>query len=166
MSTKKPDTPVEPKPFKLADYDDIIEREAKKFDLTTERALAIAEHVDEQREAAVIITQTRKESELREVFEEIYDNEIARRQVCPIDDCGERLTGIKQALVHMRTHLLFESDWRTIRAVAHDITNQLFPAVEQEMTAAYTAEERAVLVKRIEQRRLQQIEGVPDKNVD
>jgi hypothetical protein len=154
MGTKKNDPPIEAKPFKLADYTEVVKREAQKFDVAEDKALAIARDVDEKREAALVITETRKESELREVFEEIYDDEVAKRQVCPVTECGAELTSIKQALVHMRTHILFEADWRTIRAVAKDIEIQVFPPIEHETSAAYTAEERTALLKALRERRL------------
>ena len=154
MATKKQDPPEEPKLFKLADHIDVVEREADKFEVPTERAMTIAADVHKQHEAALTITQTRKESELREVFEEIYDDEVTKRQICPVPECGSELTSIKQALVHMRTHILFEGNWQTVRAVAKDISDQLFPAVEQETTAAYTAEERTKLLKALRENKM------------
>lgn len=154
MSPKKKKATPEPKAFKLVDHMDVVEREADKFEVPTERALAIAADVHKEREAALTITQTRKESELREVFEEIYDDEVTRRQICPVSECGAELTSIKQALVHMRTHILFEANWQTVRAVAKDISEQLFPAVEQETTAAYTAEERTKLLKTLRENKM------------
>ncbi len=165
MTSKKPDPTVESKPFKLTDHFEVIEREREKFEVPTERALAIAADVDKQREAALVITETRKESELREVFEEIYDDEVARRQLCPVAECGTELKSMKQALAHMRTHILFEGSWREVRAVANDIERQVFPAVEQHATAAYTAEERALLMKTIRERKMLS-QNASEKTID
>lgn len=161
MGRKKESATVEAKPFKLTDYNKVIEREAEKFDVTKEKALAIARDVDKKGEAALTITEKRKESELREVFEEIYNEEVARRQLCPVIECGAELKDIKQALVHIRTHILFEADFRTARAVALDIEHQLFPAIEQEATAAYTAEERTALMKTLREQKM-----IPDDFTD
>jgi hypothetical protein len=154
MGRKKDDPTIKPKPFKLAEHVDVVEREAEKFDIPAEKALAIAGDVDKEREAALQITQTRKESELREVFEEIYDQEVTTRQFCPVENCGTELDSIKHAIAHFRIHILYEADFRTQRAVANDIEERLFPAVEQEVTAAYTAEERTALMKTLREAKL------------
>lgn len=162
MASKKIDASVEPKPFKLSDHFDVVEREATKFGVPTKRALTVADEVDEEREAAVVVTTTRKESELREVFEDIYDHEVARREFCPIEGCGERLKTIKQALGHMRIHLLFESDWRTILATSRAIEEQVFPAVEQEVAVALTATQRTELLAKVADARKQLMSKKPN----
>ena len=162
MSAKKDDPTIEAKPFKLAEHLDVVQREAGKFDVPAERALTIAREVDKERETALTITETRKEAELREVFEEIYDDEVTRRQICPVPECGAELTSIKEALVHMRAHILFEGSWREVRAVAKDITDQLYPPIEQETTAAYTAEERTALMKALRARKMLKGGSNPD----
>lgn len=153
MGSQNDDTAVEPKPFKLSEHLEVVEREAVKFDVPRERALTIADEVDEEREAAIVITTKRKESELREVFEDLYDHEVAERQFCPIEACGQALKTVKQALAHMRIHLLFESDWRTILATTKAIESQVFPVTEHEVTAAMTADKRTMLLKKVAEAR-------------
>lgn len=145
----KPPNAPEAQAFRLSDHMEIVEREAVKFDVPKKRAVTIAAEV----ETAVLITTTRKESELREVFEQIYDEGVAEREICPVEGCGQILKTIKQALVHMRLHILFESDWRSMRAVARDIEAQVYPTVEQEVVAALTPEARIALAKTLAERR-------------
>jgi len=157
MGRKKVDSTIEPKPFKLVDkpgMDEVVKREARKFDVTEERALAIAGEVDVEREAVATITTDRKEGELREVFEQIYDDEVARRKVCPFESCGQRLETIKEAIAHVRMHLLFEADKKTQRGVANDIARQLFPQVEEEWRAVMPADERKRLLVELKRRKV------------
>lgn len=140
-----------PKPFSLKDHLN-IEDESEKFQVPKARVMEIAEEVQSEG-PPVLISLTKRESQLRDRFESLYNEELQKRRTCQY--CGDELVSIEQAITHIRLHLLMQNlDLRIARAVANDIEDQLFPQIEKQITAALTGEERSKLVARIKERRL------------
>lgn len=150
-SVKQTVEEVLPKPFSLKDHFDVGE-ESEKFQVPKARVMEIADEVEKASEP-VLISLTQRESQLRDRFYAIYNEELSKRRTCQF--CGDELTSIEQAITHIRLHLLMQNqNLRIARAVANDIEDQLFPQIEKQITAALVGEERAKLVAKIKKRRL------------
>ena len=150
-----------PKPFSLKDHLDIPE-ESEKFQVVEARVMEIAEEVENEG-GPVMLSLTKRESQLRQRFEFLYNQELAKRRTC--QHCGDNFTSIDQAIVHIRIHLLMQnSDLRIARAVANDIEDQLFPQIEERITHALVGEERSRLVARIRETRMR--EGLLSDGLD
>jgi hypothetical protein len=148
---------VVPKPFDLKSHLDITE-EAEKFDLPVERVEEIAVEVQESSEPVLKMTLKQQESELRDRFYAIYNQQLEKFRACPFGGCKQELESIEVAISHIRLHLLMQAeDYKTARAIALDIEHQLFPQVEKSITAALGPDERAALVQRIREDRVKDL---------
>lgn len=140
-----------PKPFSLKEHLD-ISKEAEKFEVPVPRVMEIMEEVEAASEP-VLLTLKRHESELRDRFYALYNRELKKMRACPF--CAEELDTIEVAITHIRLHLLLQKgDLRVAKVAGDAIEHQLFPQIEEQITAAIEGEERSKLVQRIRERRL------------
>lgn len=140
---------------KRAHLEPYIETVAAQTGLPAERAVEIAREVERSGEPALIVERIRAEVEAKEIFEELFEKEVARIRTCPVrvkresgwELCGLPLESIQQALVHHSIHLLHCPDYRTQRATLNDIRELLYPTEIRGVRAALPAEERAALTR-------------------
>lgn len=150
-SVKKSVEEALPKPFNLKNHFN-IEEESEKFQVSKPRVMEIADEVQAE-SSPVLISLTKRESQLRDRFYAITNEELQKRRECPF--CGDELVLIEQAIVHIRLHLLMQNqDLRIARAAANDFEDQLFPQVEKQIRASLEGEERLKLVARLKENRL------------
>jgi hypothetical protein len=139
-----------PKPFSLKDHLDIKD-EANRFEVPIPRAMEIMREVEEESPPVLSLTLKEHETELRDRFYRIYNEELWKLRTCSW--CGKDLTEIGQAIAHIRVHLLLQDkDPRVSRAAASDIEDQLFPQIEKQISAVLTGEDRKKLVERLRHR--------------
>ncbi len=121
-----------------------------------DRAIEIANEVVTGQPPAVRVEAYRAENELREVFLQLYSEEISRMKFCPVkvkqpggswSTCGASIDTIQQALVHHSMHLLYSSDYRTQRQIMNDISEKLFPTEIRGVSAVLGPEERAGMLR-------------------
>lgn len=149
-----------------------LEGEAQRFGVDRQKVEDVAAVVVEEAGPAMVVEEREwsMEGDVKEYFRELYEREIAKRQVCtwqiteewekqrthedgsPMGKpqqasvyrrCNAKLESIQQALVHHSLHLMFDSsDPRTQRAMWNDIKETLFPTREKSVRAALSVEER------------------------
>jgi hypothetical protein len=129
-----------------------LEAEAAAFALPLNRVAEIADDVSEASGPVLEISVSRRESELRERFEELYDVEVAKRQVCPFvrtdgSTCEHTFTAFDDAMAHIRMHFVFDSgDGRLAESVLKHIEERIYPVEEYGLKAALGPEERKRLM--------------------
>ncbi len=144
---------LEAQAFSLEEHLD-IESHAERFELPVERVADIANEVQDESGPA-LVSITRSENELREVFKALYDAEIADLQLCPWADCGKKLHSIEHAIVHWRIrHLIQSNDPRVVRAVMKDIEEVISATDEKGFEAVLDIEERKALKESFRRRQL------------
>lgn len=133
-----------PRKLELDRYVDFDE-EAAKFELTGPRVAEIAKEVERTSPPTLTITQTHRESELRERLQAIYNENLEQWRSCNWDGCRHRFRDVHDFVIHQRMHLAVEApDHKIRRLVLKDIEQSIVPVIEKSMTAegVLTPEER------------------------
>jgi hypothetical protein len=129
-----------------------LKAEAAAFELPLDRTREIADEVSESSAPVLEISITRRESELRERFEQLYDAEVAKRQECPFvfangSACSHTFTEFDEALVHIRMHFIFDSgDNRLAESTLKHIEERVYPVEQHSMSAILPPDERKRLL--------------------